>query len=54
MGHSLALSVVAEGVETDQQFAYLKQYGCQIFQGCFFDLPITAIDYMEYLSVDSA
>ena len=36
----LNLRVVAEGVETVSQLAYLGNYGCQIFQGYFFEKAI--------------
>jgi diguanylate cyclase (GGDEF)-like protein/PAS domain S-box-containing protein len=38
MAHSLRLSVVAEGVETEHQFRALKALGCDEFQG-FYEAP---------------
>jgi diguanylate cyclase (GGDEF)-like protein len=38
MAHSLRLSVVAEGVETEAQFRALKALGCDEFQG-FYESP---------------
>lgn len=37
----LALDVVAEGVETDDQLAFLSANGCERFQGFFFHRPLT-------------
>lgn len=41
MAHDLGLVVVAEGVETETQFAYLKQKGCDIIQGYLISRPLT-------------
>ncbi len=46
MAHSLNLQVIAEGVEIAEQHAYLKQEGCDHFQGYFFNKP-AAIDEFE-------
>jgi diguanylate cyclase (GGDEF)-like protein len=40
MAHSLRLSVVAEGVETDEQLARLKELGCELAQGFLFAAPV--------------
>jgi PAS domain S-box-containing protein/diguanylate cyclase (GGDEF)-like protein len=42
LAHSLNLSVVAEGVETEQQFAMLKAFGCDEVQGYLFSRPVPA------------
>ncbi len=39
LGHSLGISVVAEGVETEQQRDYLLSSGCKFFQGYLFGKP---------------
>jgi EAL domain-containing protein (putative c-di-GMP-specific phosphodiesterase class I) len=42
MAHSLRLSVIAEGVETEGQLAILAQNGCDEVQGYFFSRPVDA------------
>jgi len=40
MGHALGLSVIAEGVETEEEFHMLKSFGCNGFQGYWFARPV--------------
>ena len=42
MAHHLGFTVVAEGVETDRQAAFLRQYGCEQAQGFLFGRPVPA------------
>jgi EAL domain-containing protein (putative c-di-GMP-specific phosphodiesterase class I) len=51
LGQGLGLSVVAEGVETAEQAALLRQIGCDEMQGYFFGKPMTAEQLEEQLSV---
>lgn len=41
MAHSLDLAVVAEGVETQQQRAFLEKHGCRLYQGYLFGKPMS-------------
>ena len=48
MGRSLGLEVIAEGVETEAQHAFLSAHGCDLFQGYLFAKP-QPIDQAEHL-----
>jgi len=49
MGHSLGYHVVAEGVEDETQFLYLREKGCDIIQGYFFSKPLPVLDMGQLL-----
>jgi EAL domain-containing protein (putative c-di-GMP-specific phosphodiesterase class I) len=42
LAHSIELKVVAEGVETEPQFAFLKAAGCNLIQGYLLGRPMSA------------
>jgi EAL domain-containing protein (putative c-di-GMP-specific phosphodiesterase class I) len=44
IGQRFGLDVIAEGVETADQFGLLRERGCQLFQGYFFGRPQTAAE----------
>ncbi|NMQ18847.1 EAL domain-containing protein [Candidatus Competibacter phosphatis] len=50
LAHSLRLSVVAEGVETKEQFDYLDNLGCDEIQGYLFSPPVSANEFSKMLS----
>jgi EAL domain-containing protein (putative c-di-GMP-specific phosphodiesterase class I) len=52
LGQSLNLSVIAEGVETAEQLALLKQYGCDEVQGYYFSRPVPQNELAQLLSAN--
>lgn len=44
LAHSLGLTVVAEGVETDEQLEFLRELGCETYQGWLFAKALEADD----------
>jgi EAL domain-containing protein (putative c-di-GMP-specific phosphodiesterase class I) len=49
MAQSLGLSVIVEGVETDDQLAKLKEMGCEMAQGFYFAKPLPSEDLEKLL-----
>ncbi|MDO8843586.1 bifunctional diguanylate cyclase/phosphodiesterase [Methylicorpusculum sp.] len=49
LGHSLGLKVVAEGVETAYQQAFLHGIGCDELQGYYFSKPLPLADFLLLL-----
>jgi diguanylate cyclase (GGDEF)-like protein/PAS domain S-box-containing protein len=51
MGRSLKLRVVAEGVETQQQLAFLQQHECDEAQGYYFSRPVVPQEFAKLLEL---
>lgn len=49
MAHTLALTVVAEGVETEEQLSFLREQGCDRIQGYLFSAPLSATELTRFL-----
>jgi diguanylate cyclase (GGDEF)-like protein len=49
LGHSLGLNVIAEGVETVAQLAWLRKMGCDEIQGYLFSHPVPAAEMTRLL-----
>jgi diguanylate cyclase (GGDEF)-like protein len=53
MAHSLKLTVVAEGVDTHDQLAFLKSHECDALQGYLISTPVSAEQFTRLLDLDS-
>lgn len=49
LGHALKLEIVAEGVETEDEFSLLKQNGCEYMQGYYLAKPMPFFDINHLL-----
>ncbi|MDA3908517.1 MAG: EAL domain-containing protein [Sulfurimonas sp.] len=49
MGKSLGLDIIAEGVESEFQYNYLREQGCDIIQGYYFAKPMPEEDFIKLL-----
>jgi EAL domain-containing protein (putative c-di-GMP-specific phosphodiesterase class I) len=50
MAHTLRLVVVAEGVENEEQLAFLRQHRCDEMQGYLFSPPVAPEEFRELLT----
>jgi len=49
LAHALSLSVVAEGVEVEAQYDFLKSVDCDEIQGFFFSKPLPGDELIKYV-----
>lgn len=54
LGHNLHLKVIAEGVETAQQLRFLREVGCDKYQGYYFSRPIPAHEFARMVEANRA
>jgi diguanylate cyclase (GGDEF)-like protein len=47
LGHGLGISIVAEGVENQEEWDILKNYNCDMVQGFFYAKPMPLADFMK-------
>jgi diguanylate cyclase (GGDEF)-like protein/PAS domain S-box-containing protein len=52
LGHNLGLSVIAEGVETEEQLTFLAVNGCNAYQGYLFSQPLSADDLELFVAMN--
>lgn len=48
---SLGLHLIAEGIETEEQLALLKNMGCEFIQGFYYTHPLPAKEYAEWCTL---
>jgi len=53
MGKTLSLTVIAEGVETEGQLAFLRQHHCDEFQGFYFSKAVPADEFAELVKAQT-
>jgi diguanylate cyclase (GGDEF)-like protein len=49
LAHSLNIMVVAEGIETEQQYQLLRSYGCDFGQGYYIAKPLSSEDAARFM-----
>jgi EAL domain-containing protein (putative c-di-GMP-specific phosphodiesterase class I) len=49
MATNLGLDVIAEGVENEQELAYLNKKGCSVYQGFYFSKPLDEDTFSKIL-----
>lgn len=49
MAHSMNLKVIAEGVETEEQFVFLAQHECNVIQGYLISKPVPVDEFSRLL-----
>jgi len=50
LGHSLEMSVIAEGVQSDAQVNILRKMGLDSIQGFYYSKPLPNYDYVRFLN----
>jgi diguanylate cyclase (GGDEF)-like protein len=54
MAHSLTVKVIAEGVETEEQLAFLRSHNCDEMQGFIFSKPVSEEEFTGLLEKEKA
>ncbi|MCK4586487.1 MAG: EAL domain-containing protein, partial [Gammaproteobacteria bacterium] len=54
MGQHMNLEVIAEGVETEEQWNILRELGCETFQGYHVSHPLKETDFIKFLNKNNS
>jgi EAL domain-containing protein (putative c-di-GMP-specific phosphodiesterase class I) len=54
LAHALEMEVIAEGIETEEQLAFLDHAGCEYIQGFLFSEPMPLADFEATLGISSS
>lgn len=49
MAHELGMKLVAEGAETEEQVAFLKENDCDYIQGYYYSKPLPEEEFIEFM-----
>ena len=52
IGRTIRCNIVAEGVESIEQFQLLKKFGCRFFQGYYFSKPVKVNEFERLLEAN--
>jgi len=50
LGHSLGMTMIAEGVETEEHLKMVKQFGCDEIQGYFLARPMPSHECLSFIT----
>lgn len=49
LGRGLGIKILAEGVETAAEYAWLRARGCRLYQGYHFSRPLSSADFVAFV-----
>jgi EAL domain-containing protein (putative c-di-GMP-specific phosphodiesterase class I) len=52
LGRGLGMTTLAEGIETEGEWRFLAEQGCELGQGFFFSRPVPAEELTERIRAD--
>ena len=50
---TMGSKIVSEGVETQEQYEFVKSAGCDYIQGYYFSKPLPEAEFLEFLNTAS-